>query len=256
VDVLTFLGTAGARVMVAKQLLASGGLWLDLGGTEILLDPGPGSLVQATKRKLNPSRLGAIILSHKHLDHSGDINALIEAMTEGGFRHRGRVFAPRDALEDDPVILRYLRPFPEEIVILEEGKSYQVGTITFDTPLRHQHSVETYGLVFHTPEHTISIITDTRYFEGLATAYRGDLLIIHTVRLEPGGPYEHLSLADARRLIEAIRPKAAILTHFGMTMWRARPWELAQKLSEETGVKVTAARDGMRFDLAQLKEED
>ena len=66
-DWLTFLGTAGARVMVASQILASGGLWLDLAGTEILLDPGPGTLVQAAKRKLRASRLEAIILSHRHL---------------------------------------------------------------------------------------------------------------------------------------------------------------------------------------------
>ena len=60
--------------MVAHQFLASGGAWLSLGGTQILLDPGPGSLVQAIKRRLDPSKLDAIILSHKHLDHSSDIN--------------------------------------------------------------------------------------------------------------------------------------------------------------------------------------
>jgi len=42
------------------------------------------------------------------------------------------------------------------------------------------------------------------------------------------------------------------LTHFGMTMWRAKPWEIAQRLSQQTGVRVIAARDGMRFDLSQL----
>jgi hypothetical protein len=47
--------------------------------------------------------------------------------------------------------------------------------------------------------------------------------------------------------------KIAILTHFGMTMWRAKPWELAKKLSEETGISVIAARDGLKFDLAQLE---
>jgi hypothetical protein len=45
-DTITFLGTAGARIMVANQILASGGLWLSLSGTEILLDPGPGCIVQ------------------------------------------------------------------------------------------------------------------------------------------------------------------------------------------------------------------
>jgi hypothetical protein len=38
-----------------------------------------------------------------------------------------------------------------------------------------------------------------------------------------------------------------------MTMWRAKPWELAKKLTDETGILVIAARDGMRFDLARLK---
>jgi len=83
-DVITFLGTAGARFVVARQFLASGGAWLSLGDTQLLLDPGPGCLVQATKRKLDPSKLSAIILSHRHLDHCGDINIMIEAMTEGG----------------------------------------------------------------------------------------------------------------------------------------------------------------------------
>jgi ribonuclease BN (tRNA processing enzyme) len=253
-EVITFLGTAGARVMVANQILASGGIWLNLNDTEILLDPGPGCLVQATKRKLRANKLKAILLSHKHLDHSVDINVMIEAMTDGGFRRRGVVFAPTDALEDDPVILRYLRRFPEEIVILAEGRSYKVGDVSFETPIRHQHGVETYGFIFKTPQHTFSYIPDTRYFDELGERYRGDLLIINVVRLEPGGPYDHLSVPDAQRIIDEIKPKVAILTHFGMTMWRAKPWELAERLSKETGVRVIAARDGMKFDLAQLDE--
>jgi glyoxylase-like metal-dependent hydrolase (beta-lactamase superfamily II) len=36
----------------------------------MLLDPGPGCLVHSVKRRLDASRLKAIILSHKHLDHS------------------------------------------------------------------------------------------------------------------------------------------------------------------------------------------
>ncbi len=68
-DTITFLGTAGARIMVANQILASGGLWLNLSGTEILLDPGPGTIVQSTKRKLRADKLSAIVLSHRHLDH-------------------------------------------------------------------------------------------------------------------------------------------------------------------------------------------
>jgi len=256
-DLLTFLGTAGARVMVAHQILASGGLWLDLGGTQVLLDPGPGCLVQATKRKLDPGKLQAIVLSHRHLDHSGDINVMVEAMTDGGFKKRGILFCPGDAINsDDPVILKYLRGYPERIEILKEGQRYTVGDFFLSTPLRHQHGVETYGIVFETSRHTIACIVDSKYFDALCTAYKAELLIINVVRLESGGPYEHLSVPDAEHIIKEIKPKAAILTHFGMTMWRAKPWEVASVLSQRTGTQVIAARDGMKFDLAELSKSD
>ena len=252
-DTITFLGTAGARFVVTRQFLASGGAWLTLGNTQILLDPGPGSLVQAAKRKLDPVKLDAIVLSHKHLDHSGDINIMIEAMTNGGTKKRGMVFAPSDALNQDPVILSYLRSYPQNIQVLTEGGSYAVNDVSFKTPVRHKHPVETYGFIFQTPRHTFSWIIDTRYFEDLAGHYEGDLLIINVVRLKPGAPLDHLSLPEVKSIIEELKPRIAILTHFGMTMWRAKPWELAGELSEETGIQVIAARDGMKFDLVQTE---
>jgi hypothetical protein len=41
----------------------------------------------------------------------------------------------------------------------------------------------------------------------------------------------------------------AILTHFGMTMLRAKPWELAASIEQELGTRVLAAYDHMRLDL-------
>ncbi len=254
-DAITFLGTAGARVMVTSQILASGGAWLNLGGTQILFDPGPGCLVQVTKRKLDPTKLSAIILSHKHLDHSNDINIMIEAMTESGRKRQGVVLAPQDTMDSDPVIRNYLRNFPDDIRFLSEGGSYSIGDVSIKTPVRHKHRVETYGFIFETPRHTFSWIVDTLYFDELSQYYRGELVVLNVVRLETGAPIDHLSLPEARQIIELMKPKAAILTHFGMTMWRARPWELAKKLSEELGTNVIAARDGMKFDLAQLNEK-
>jgi ribonuclease BN (tRNA processing enzyme) len=253
-DTITFLGTAGARFVVTKQFLASGGAWLNLGRTEILLDPGPGCLVQSVKRKLDALKLKAIILSHKHLDHSGDINIMIEAMTEGGRRQQGVLFAPSDALNKDAVIFPYLRNFPQKIEILSEGGSYSVDGVSFETPVRHRHPVETYGFVFKTPRHTFSWITDTKYFPELSGYYRAELLVINVVLMESRDPVDHLSLPQARQIIEEVKPKVAILTHFGMSIWRSKPWELAQKLSDETGIKIIAARDGMKFDFAKLDE--
>ena len=172
-------------------------------------------------------------------------------MTRGGIKRRGWLFAPADAIETEPVIFSYLKSCLEGVDVLEEGKSYVVGNISFTTPIRHIHPAETYGLLFQT-EHPFSYIADSRYFDGLCHSYGGELLIINVVRLDANHPYDHLSVPDARHIINELRPKIAILTHFGMTMWQAKPWLVAERLSQETGVKVIAARDGMRFDLSQL----
>ena len=43
-----------------------------------------------------------------------------------------------------------------------------------------------------------------------------------------------------------------ILNHFGMTMIKAQPRVVAEQLSKETGLKIIAAGDGMRFDLTAV----
>jgi ribonuclease BN (tRNA processing enzyme) len=253
-DTITFLGTAGARFMVSRQLAASGGLWLNLSGTQILLDPGPGSIVQSTKRKLDAEKLSAIVLSHRHLDHAADVNVMVEAMTNGGFNRHGTLFAPADALEKEPVIFSYLRNFIQGISVLEEGKSYQIGNVSFQTPLRHMHPVETYGIIFRTPRHNFAYIADTRYFEGLVQKYTCDVLIINMVLTDPRPPIDHLSIPDVARIVSGIKPRLAVLNHFGLHVWQAGPWQIARQLSAQTGVKVIAARDGMKLDLSKIDE--
>ncbi len=253
-NTITFLGTAGARFMVSRQLAASGGLWLNLAGTEILIDPGPGSIVQSTRRKFKAEKLSAIILSHRHLDHSADVNVMVEAMTNGGFNRHGRLYTPADALGTEPVIFSYLRSYMEGVTILEEGKSYTIENVSFTTPVRHIHPVETYGMVFQSSGHTFAYIADTRYFDSLHRSYNSELLILNTVLTEPRPPIDHLSIPDAGSIIKEIKPRVAILTHFGMHVWQAKPWQIAEELSQQTGVRVIAARDGMKFDLAQLDD--
>jgi phosphoribosyl 1,2-cyclic phosphodiesterase len=239
---------------VAKQLLATGGAWMNLGGTQILLDPGPGSLVYAIKHNCEPPKLSAIILSHKHLDHSVDINVMIEAMTDGGWKPRGSLFAPADAFDNGAVIFPYLKGYPQKVELLEEGKQYSVGDVKFTTPVRHIHQVETYGFVFQTAGHKFSWITDTKYFDSLAGHYKAEFVIINVLSLEKRIPVDHLSLPEAELIIKEIKPKMVVLTHFGLTMWPVKPWEIEEKVSDETGVRVIAARDGMVLDLDRVNK--
>lgn len=253
---IKFLGTAGARFVMIKQLRSSGGIWISYKGVNLVIDPGPGSIARCamSKPKIDPTKLDGIILTHRHLDHSNDVNVMIEAMTEGGFKKRGIVYLPSDAMEDEPVILKHLRKTIERIEILEERKKYSIGEIKFEVPSRQKHPVETYGLRFHfegsaNNDKTVSLITDTRYFEGLEDLYKADTVIINVVFFEEHPNVEHLSFPEVKKIIQAIKPKVTILTHFGMTMLKNKPHLLAEKLSEELKLEVVAAYDGMRFDL-------
>jgi ribonuclease BN (tRNA processing enzyme) len=258
-DTITFLGTGAGRFMITSQRLASGGIWINLAGTQLLVDPGPGCIVRVTDRKLDAQKLSAIILSHRHLDHSADTNIMVEAMTRGGHNQHGMLFAPSDALGKEPVIYTFLKNYLDEVVILEEGGTYNVDNVSFSTPIRHIHRPETYGIIFKAGNRTFSYIADTRFFEELPGYYEGDLLIINVVFVEsrpdtgnPLLPTAHLAISDAEEIIRAIKPKMAIITHFGQRMWELDPQSTARMMTERTGIKVIAASDGMQFKLPDL----
>ena len=257
---IKFLGTAGARVVVSKQLRASGGVWIKYQDTNIHIDPGPGALVRALSSRppLSPPSLDALLLSHRHLDHSNDLNIMVEAMTEGATKKRGAVFLPAEALEEEPVLFKYLREKLVSLEILEEGKEYHWKDISFSTPLRHLHSAETYGFRFSFPQGDVSFITDTLFEEKLIEAYQDSkILFLNTVRFKKDNHSSilHLSIPDAQVIIENIKPRLAFLTHFGLTVLREKPWKIAEEMSQKTGIKVIAASDGMKIDLEEALKD-
>ena len=269
---LKFLGTAGARFAVSTQLRHSGGLLWTWGDTSLWVDPGPGALVRAlaSRPKVDPSRVDALLLSHPHLDHVGDATAVIEAMTRGGFSRRGTLLAPRSALEGEPVVFRYAQAFVERRELLEPGGRYALGPgLTVVTPLLHDHGVETYGYRLECDlstapgeepppgaptRFTAAHVVDTYWMESLAGAYAGvDLLLVNATRQHGRDRrYLHLGLDDAELLVDAIRPRLAVLTHFGMQLPPAKAEAAALDLSRRTGVVVVAARDGWRLELPVL----
>ena len=196
---MLFLGSGGARFVVARQLRASGGMWMRFGETQIHVDPGPGALVRALSHvpPCNPRELDAIVLSHKHLDHSGDVNALVEAMTSGGFRRRGMLLAPADAFDVEPVVLPYVRRFVAHVERLEASAGpYRIGGVELRTSIAHVHAVRTYGMHFSYEGLRVAYLPCGRFFDGLASDYarlRPDVLIVNVLRHRDEMNVDHLT---------------------------------------------------------------
>ena len=68
------------------------------------------------------------------MDHSNDVNILIESMAEGGFKKRGTLFAPQDAVGEEPVVFRFVRNYLDNVVLLKEKGRYSIKDISFSTP--------------------------------------------------------------------------------------------------------------------------
>ncbi len=248
---IKFLGTAGSRFVTIRQLRSSGGIWLKINSTNILIDPGPGSIVRANSAepKLDVCGLDAIILTHKHLDHSGDINVMIEAMTQGRLKKKGILFAPKDAIGRDGVVHSYLIDSLEKVVILDKG-SFSVGDLSFEVPVLNQHSVLTYGLKFQLNGQVISFVSDTRYFDQLLDIYKdSNILILNVVFDQKKEEFEHLCLEEAFRMVKQIRPDKAIFTHFGMSILKLEPQILEKKIKTSLDNQVQFAYDGLMVEL-------
>jgi phosphoribosyl 1,2-cyclic phosphodiesterase len=252
-DEIVFLGTGGARYVIARQLRATGGMLFRVGGKNILVDPGPESYYRflTYMPEFDPAKIDAIVLSHKHIDHSADINVYLDVMTQGGNRKNGILIAPADAFGEEGVVYKYLLQFLNEVVVIEPGKELTLGGLRMLFPTRHDHRVDTYGFKLSYGDYSVSYITDTKYFPGLISAYRADILIMNLIKLQPS-EIDHLSVPECEELITGIRPKVAIITHFGMTIIREGPWKIARQLQERTGVTVLAAEDGRQYAIRKL----
>ncbi|MCX7705143.1 MAG: MBL fold metallo-hydrolase [bacterium] len=236
-----------------RQLRASGGIWFEINDTRMLVDPGPGSLVKANKARpaLKLSDLDIVFVSHKHIDHVNDVNVIIEAMTDGGFKKKGMLLCPAEAIENPPVIFPYAARFVEKVEILKENFQCSVKNLKLKVPLKLRHLAETYGFIVEADSvPSIGYIPDTEFFPEIIDAYAGTkIIIVNVVFSQPRPGIMHLSLPEALEIISGIKPEKAILTHFGMTMLKERIWEKTKDLSEKLSVDIIAASDGLTFEI-------
>jgi ribonuclease BN (tRNA processing enzyme) len=247
---LIFLGTSGDSFVTARQLRASGGIILQTGELQFHIDPGPGALVRAKEHNINPRATTAIIATHNHTNHANDVNALIDAMTLGGFDKKGIVIGSESVINPSdnstPSLSAFHQTCIERVIILHPEQKAAVETIEVEgIPIVHSDR-SAIGLKITTPSAVIGYTGDTAFTNDLTNSFKNSDILILNVTL-PGDTKtdNHLNRETAQKLIAAVKPKLAVLTHFGFDMLKADPLIEARHIQLSTGVQTIAAHDGL-----------
>ncbi len=253
---LVFLGTGGGRFQVITQKRRTGGFLLKDGKIRVHVDPGPGAILNSIHARENPTKVTHLFVSHKHTDHYVDAPAIIEAMTQGTRERRGVLVGSEWLLSggdgDYPGILKFHQSLLERVEIAKPGRTMDFsGFSVTPTETRHEERSCT-GFVFDFPHINVGYTADSAYFPGMEKYFVDvDVLILNTIAPDMRHIEILMTLGDAIKLVDAVKPKLAILQHFGLRALRFGPERMASIVAQETGVRTLAARDFMRIDLAK-----
>ncbi|MGB9748415.1 MAG: MBL fold metallo-hydrolase [Candidatus Woesearchaeota archaeon] len=250
---LIFLGTAGDSVVFGKQLRASGGIVLKIGNYQFHLDPGPGALARASQNGIDVLKSNFILVSHNHLNHCNDLNALIDALTLGGIDKKGYLISTNSVINgsdnEKPVLTNFHKESLIKYMVLEPGRKVGIDDIEI-IATKTKHTTENIGFKIITPKIIVSYLSDTEYFKELETEHSdANVLILNVVKPNSIKQKGNLNSEDACRIIESIRPNLAIITHFGIEMLKENPLTEARNIAKKTSTNVMAAKDGMSINL-------
>ena len=254
---IRYLGTAGTRFVMLSQERASGGIWFSYGGVNGVIDPGPGSLVQICNATpaLDAMDLDALLLTHRHIDHSTDMNVLCEAMTNAGHCRRGAALVPLDARKTtNPILYRYISKLVQRYTTIKDGMLISIGKQVYVEPVLHlHHGVDCFGFIFRSPGlPTWGMISDTFPLPHLPDRYREcEMISVNTTMPLPRNKLQHFSVSDVESLLGRITPKLLVLTHLGRGILSLGAEAIAQELCTSQ-TQAIAATDGMVINLKKL----
>jgi phosphoribosyl 1,2-cyclic phosphodiesterase len=237
-----------------SQRRSSGGIWFSYGGCRGVIDPGPGSLVRVceTEPPLSVTDINALILTHRHIDHSSDVNVLAEGMTLESSEKRGVILMTEDCgRSGDSVLLEYARRKIRRVEFHADFRRTGLpANVTVESVRHEHHGVQCYGLIFRKDGLPAwGLVSDTAALPDFPARYAEcEILVMNVAMLFPRSRLDHLSLPDAASLLQVLHPRVALVTHMGGMMLDYGSERIESKLSTER-TKVIAASDGLVVDL-------
>jgi len=192
----------------------------------------------------------AILISHAHINHANDANAVIDAMTYGGLDKKGVLIANKTTLQgtDDhpPAVSEHYRDLLERFITVDRNQRIGVNDVEIRTITARHNEPNCIGFKFFTPNFTLTYASDTVYSIDLVEQYmNSNILILNVPYIKKSD--NNLCMKDAIKIIQKVNPRLAILTHFGQEVIKADPLYEVREVQKQTKIQTIAAKDGMQI---------
>ena len=250
------LVTVGTGTVAPSASRGSPAHWVERGGVRLLMDCGAGTVHRLARFGLRWERVTHVVLTHFHLDHVGELPALLYALrhaTErsdplvvlgpvGTVRLLDRLAAAHGAWVTEP-------GFPLALLDLVPGEPFPLGTDVALEVQRTPHTDESVAVAVQTPEGRLVYTGDTgESVELAAWAADCELLLAECSLPEAMALSIHLTPRQAGALAERSRAKRLVLTHLYPPVEAV---DVRAEAAREYAGPIVVARDGDRFQVAR-----
>ena len=250
---ITCIGNSGGSDSILHGH-PSGGMLIHFEDRCIIVDPGENCLSYLMGVGFDPYQITDVIASHSHNDHVGDLTSIISSALQLNLvpnKNTNILVSPSLVDYENSENTRYGFTLPAyawegnvrmlywqdtqvkryDGGMIQSEKSASLGDDITIMSVEGRHSeIPVSGYIFTTPLGKLAYTGDTEFFPELAELYKGSDILwmnLNTLGLnsmrdtEDSVPDEttyvrnHLGYVGVCKLIDTVRPKTAIISHFG-----------------------------------------
>ncbi|MEM7819861.1 MAG: MBL fold metallo-hydrolase [Candidatus Aenigmatarchaeota archaeon] len=256
---IVFLGTGGGRHVMFSQARRTGGLYFELENnndiTRFIIDPGPGSLIYSHILGLHPENWNGILLSHYHVDHSNDVNVILDGIKKP-FLIAEEHCIKYNKNNEYPCISKYHKDLVKNLYAVKHGDIINLNNIKIHA-IKSNHHAPCVGFKIIHEKFSIGYPSDGSYYSGQEKFYENCDIIILNVLVPKGESWpegRHMSIDGAISLIKNMksRPRLCILNHLSFWMMRSNVFKQAKMIQDATKVKTIHVDDFTELNLDDM----
>ncbi len=228
---ITFLGTVG-DILEIKHNRTGAGIILDVDGTQILIDPGIGTIVRASQANIELKKTKIILCSSSELSRTNDLDASIE------FTDKDIHLVCPKGTGIRPEYQKHLKT-----VLVDEDKSTHIKNIDIDAYF-YENSL---SFKLTTPRFVLGYITKAKHSKALIEKFNDTNIFIINLYNAKKEKNDYLAPEEIRDIIKEVNPELVILNGFSKKALEADPLDISRKmkLGLNTKTQIIPAKELM-----------